>query len=331
MFNRNTSTHEQRISQFYRDLWDRSDSHQVLPEWANREKQEPIYAPAVTVFGTSTPSDFWGAFGSDEITNGFLNRWTAISTTKKTPRRQPTANTNNVPTEIVHGLAEIFYLGTGEEPLSRSNKLDKFPHIVVPWRDAEAEKTFAEFEAEVEALAEANDGELDPYYGRTAEQAIRIATIVALGRDKLKAQVTVADVKYGKAVALASARSMIAGCGRYIAENENQRQYKLVRGIIETAKRITRRALTERLDGTMKAREIKDQVEALKDAGKVKVEAGKAGAKGGRPPEAYVWIGCGFFPLFLPVWGFFPRMCKRIVAGGWGRNPKRGRNLPTPT
>ena len=66
--------------------------------------------------------------------------------------------------------------------------------------------------------------EIDPFVKRTAEQAIRLASLHAIGCKGRNAKVTLNDVKWGISFSTASSQVMIEGAQQYISENEAQKK-----------------------------------------------------------------------------------------------------------
>ena len=46
----------------------------LTPEWAGRDS-EKICSPALSIYGVSTPTEFYEALQSCDLSNGFLNRF----------------------------------------------------------------------------------------------------------------------------------------------------------------------------------------------------------------------------------------------------------------
>jgi len=87
--NRNAGHFETAITGELRKLWGISFSRYDSAETA-KEDSEAVECPALTIFGLSTPDEFYGALKSEDIGNGFLNRFLIIETgeARKTSRHQ---------------------------------------------------------------------------------------------------------------------------------------------------------------------------------------------------------------------------------------------------
>ena len=144
-----------------------------------------------------------------------------------------------------------------------------------PWND---------LSAEIKKIRE--DNSRDPYYARTGEMAVRLATICALGCGRL--EVHKEDMQWGRELAMWSARNMENAAVGYMAENENQKVYNRVIRMIETApnKSLHRRILLQKLRGAVKARDLEELLKSAIDSGVIE-ETKKIPARGGKPSVVY--------------------------------------------
>ena len=83
----------------------------------------------------------------------------------------------------------------------------------------EAEQVRKELVLEIQAMGDA-DNSLEPFLARTAENAIRIATILAIGRNSMT--VDAADMTWARAFTMWSTHRMAEGAGLYIADSDHQ-------------------------------------------------------------------------------------------------------------
>ena len=103
---------------------------------------------------------------------------------------------------------------------------------------------------------------------RSAEMAIRIATIVAAGR--FDDTVNVGDVEFGIAMASASADMMMTGADEWMAENDHQARAQKVLRIIRQRGTIKHSDLLRSMQHTAPARELRDVLALLMESGQVR-------------------------------------------------------------
>lgn len=85
------------------------------------------------------------------------------------------------------------------------------------------------------------DLEFGACYARTAEMAVRIATIVAVGRLE-DDQVQISDLEFGIQLARRSAKMMAQGAELYMADDENQaNEQRIIRLVKKHGGRIKHR------------------------------------------------------------------------------------------
>lgn len=128
-----------------------------------------------------------------------------------------------------------------------------------------------------------------PFMRRIVENAIKLALIVAVGKDPKEPIITEADFEWGAAVAWTCAAAMLAEVGERLADNQREANYKKIAGLIRKAGRkgITEGRLFDRckaIDGWQK----KEILEELIKGGLAEYAANDN--KTGRPSRRLVWV-----------------------------------------
>jgi hypothetical protein len=264
MKNKKASSHEAAIPAFMRELWSSSFSSLAPPEWADRSPEQ-IHSPAFSIYGVTTPGQFYDALGGDDVHNGFLNRFLLVSTRLRPSDREPKINPAEVPEGIRRSMLAIVGSGSALAMATSNNGKADGPLITAPWGGDQAREIYVEFNRALEDLEEDQ-----PLYGRTAEMAVRLATIRALGIDPQRPVVTTEHMIWGRDLAMWSAQRMIAETSDYMAETEHQANAKLVFRIIrEHPAGISHRELGRRLQKRFKGRDLKDLIDSLEEAGDI--------------------------------------------------------------
>lgn len=259
---RKASSFEGGVLKILRTAWGSSFKTMMTPEWAGREAEQ-IVAPAISLFGASTPEEFYGALEGLDKDNGVLNRFTIFASNVRTPERAPLADPLTVPDSIRDGLARLYTrAGTLAASLRNAANLDVVPQSMA-W-GMQAEELYETLSEEMFARGDADPTE-DTYLARTAEMAVRIATIIAAGRGSEVVEID--DMAMGRNIALASAEMMIAGAREHMADTETQAQSnRLLRIIKRHGGRMKHRDLMRSLNGSLKKREVNDLIDNLIDA-----------------------------------------------------------------
>lgn len=277
--NRRASGFEGAISGLLRTAWGSSFKAMPTPEWAGRAS-ETIFSPAMSIYGASTAKEFYDSLEGGDVTNGVLNRFLIIETKKRPRERAPLCDSNAVPADIVRGLQSI-YLRKAEiaGQLCQSNNFPAFDKIGI---SAEAE---ALRRALIDDLRQRGDEDpsLEPFLARTAENALRLATIVAIGAQGPRAVIDEATMAWAVEFASWSTAALAKGAGLYIADSETQAAANAVkRAIQEKGGRIVRRGLIRALKHRYKTRELEDVIKSLVEAGEIALEKAEQSA-GGHP------------------------------------------------
>ncbi|WP_246674997.1 MULTISPECIES: DUF3987 domain-containing protein [unclassified Mesorhizobium] len=262
---------ESSISKIIRTMWSSSFAPYATPEWAGKDS-ETIFSPSLSLYGASTPEQFYSAMEGASLEDGTLNRFLLLTGRERPDEVDPDLDPTAVPAAITDAIRAI-YLASGEMAATYRNDAATDAaasgHVrVLPFCPDGSKERYKSFSAEVEVLMRASP-DTGAFYARTAEMALRIATIVAVGR-RDDDQVRISDLEFGIALATSSAQTMAAGAADYMADNENQANAQRVLRIVKArGGRVKHRDLLVAMKHTMKARDLKDLVAAMCDAGQL--------------------------------------------------------------
>lgn len=284
---RSSGGNEQAITAVLRTAWGKSFKMLPPPGWAT-QSMEPIFSPALSILGASTHDDFFKAIEAGDTDNGFLNRWLLFSTQSRPPVQKPTADMFDVPAVIVSRMVSI-YQAAGN-PLAAAtmhgSRCDK-PMIVAQWADGEDGALNRDYLAWAEKLDEASDSE--SFFARTAEQALRIATIRAIGCNPSAPVIDRECFAWAKAVALWCAERMLADAKEFMAENQTQSDRARVVRAIRNNSPISHRDLLRKLT-TFKGREIEDITKGLEAAEIIRIDP-VVSPSNGKKSKVYTFVG----------------------------------------
>ena len=270
--NRRASGFEGAISGELRKLWSGSFKVHMTPEWAGRAA-EPIHAPSLSIFGTSTAEEFYGALDGGDTSNGVLNRFLVIAARGRPPVQDPLFDPFQVPDRIAKQLAAI-YRRPGGLATAQRNQADLAPQIFhVPWGPG-GQEVFNAFRTD--SLDKGDDNpEVRDFLVRRAEIAVRIATIRALGEDIANPSVNAACMEWAAGLASLSAEVMIEGARDYISDTDVQAEaQRIIRIVKDKGGMIRHRDLLRALNGRLRSRDFKDIMGGLLDGEMlVKVES----------------------------------------------------------
>jgi hypothetical protein len=278
---------ESSISKVLRSAWGSSFQAMSTPDWAGR-KMEIINAPALSLFGVSTPEEFYSALQGEDVSNGFLNRFLIIESTSKSRQHTPKIEFR-VPEHIINALQSIY---PANNPTLRS-RLNDFKCMPEPrqimWANPKAHDAYYDFSNAVDDEREANP-ELDPYLSRAAEIGIRLATIRALGRWRSDdCAVDASDIEWGRDVAYTCAKRV----GRQAAEamvvemNHGQIVNKIIETVRKHGGRVQHWKVSRALQKVVRnKKELTGSIDILVEAGTLRKEQVTPPA-GGQPTVWY--------------------------------------------
>jgi hypothetical protein len=169
-----------------------------------------IICPAVTIVGASTPKKFWTGLTPAEFEDGFVNRMMILPNMGlRPPERLVPREALMVPVALTTELKKLYV------PMS---VLDQKPELgvratVIGWGPGAAE-VYSAYSARIDRLEEAGrPGEFNLAI-RGCENAVRIATIIAVGRGS--ALVEREDIERGIALAEISIETALGGKDKFV-------------------------------------------------------------------------------------------------------------------
>ncbi|MGO4666584.1 DUF3987 domain-containing protein [Bosea sp. 2RAB26] len=243
--------------------------------WGGAEKaagkQATIHAPCFSIHGVTTPSTFWAALGAGNISEGLLGRLIVIDAGTRLPTkvRRP-ADTEDVPVALTAHVKALAGKEGGRSFCAAYSTGENPPSMVaaVPYGD-DAEDEFEGFDDRIRAEAPSTDPAFRPVLMRVAENAGRLALIVAVGCNPGEPVITVEIQRWANDVAEASYRTMVRGAADNIADNDRQASYLRVRSMIARRRRegLAQGKLVSNLRGSIDSRMLDDILGQLFESG----------------------------------------------------------------
>lgn len=267
--NRRASGFEGAISGLLRSAWGLSFAAMSTPEWAQRSS-ETIFSPAMSIFGVSTAREFYDSLEGGDVTNGVLNRFLLIETKHRPKERAPLQDASQVPIDIVNGLKKIYHRDPiASAQLCQSRQSPPFVEVQIT---PDAEKIRRGLIDEIHVQGDANPT-IEPFLARTAENALRLATIVSIGRTGWKPQIDAETMTWARDFSWWSTNRLAEGAGLYIADSDTQAAANAVRRAIqEHGGRVKRRDLIRALAHKYKTRDLDDVIKSLAEAESILIE-----------------------------------------------------------
>jgi Bifunctional DNA primase/polymerase, N-terminal/Protein of unknown function (DUF3987) len=272
--NRKASSHEKAVSQILRSLWGVSFSTVQTAQRAT-EAMSLINCPAMSILGMSTPTEFHAAMQGENVSNGFLNRFLVLACRKRAADVDPQTDPFIVPERLGDALHQI-YLWSGPESLLQINEpTAAFVPDMLPWASKPASDAYLDLTRTVEQYSDDNLGKVD-YFARTAETAIRLATIRAAGRWGRGAKVDLSDIEWGAGIAWTSGHALAAANRDFVPKTDRgnwaERIITFIRdkaGTPKFASGVKPRDIQQHLKGAIKTLEIRDILQQAIDAGEI--------------------------------------------------------------
>ncbi|ABR60196.1 bifunctional DNA primase/polymerase [Sinorhizobium medicae] len=246
--------------------------------WGGQEKAggniPRILAPCLTIHGVSTPSTFWNALTSGNISEGLLGRLVLVDVGNAEPVkvRRPPNSIDDIPPALSEQVAALLGLSAGKYTgafCALSAKSDEKPHPIMTaeWAPG-VDDLFEDFDDRIRGMRKTIDPQYRPILNRVGENAARLALIVAVGCDPKEPVITSDIQTWANAVAEHSLQVILRGATDNIADNDRAAEYLRVRQQVVRRGRsgITLRDIVKNLRGSIDKRRLEDILAMLRQA-----------------------------------------------------------------
>jgi len=273
---RNAATHSKEILTALMEL-----TGAPFGTWGGAEKAEGnlsrVVQPCLVLHGVSTPSTFWEALGSGNISEGLLGRLLVIDAGTTPPKkvRRPAGSIDNPPAEFGEMVDKLLgWQGSGRfgpgafYALSANSKNKPWPMVTATYADG-VEDVFEGFDDRMRALKV--DPQYRPIRSRVGEHAARLALIVAVGCAPEEPVITREIQEWANRIAEASFQAILRGAHDNVADNEKGREYLRIKRMVDAAKSegLALGVITRRVKGSLDRNRLNDVLAQLEEAGEV--------------------------------------------------------------
>jgi len=224
------------------------------------ETGKPIHNPNLCLYGTTTPDDFWDSCSTMSAKDGYLPRLLAFTHQTKefvAPIFDGLASTSEPPQSLIDACRAIMTpKGAGNVGAAMAwSGEQSFSAYVVPYGPG-AKEAYENFYIEYARKAHNASPFRRAFLRRVNEHAIKIALVVAVGVDPENPVITLEILRLGQKIATLCVEYMMREAAGNLADNEAQRQFKMVKAMIDKApeQRILRSAITKRVNGAFDGR-----------------------------------------------------------------------------
>jgi hypothetical protein len=268
---RNVATHRAEITTALMELTGAPSGF-----WGGQEKAAGniarIIQPCFTIHGVSTPSTFWNALSSGNISEGLLGRLVVIDVGNSEPVkvRRPAGSLEDIPPSLSDQVAALLGLSAGRFTgpffaLNAKSDQKPLPIMTAEWGDG-VDDLFEEFDDRIRATKKTVDLQYRPILNRVGENAARLALIVAVGCDPKEPVITGPIQEWANAVAEHSLGVILRGADDHISDNEKSAEYLRVRTLItrKGTAGLTLKGVVKALRGALDKRRLEDILSMLR-------------------------------------------------------------------
>lgn len=298
----NAAANRQRSPKYVVDIMDNmtemysmSDSKYLGTDYADQEEKprEVIEQPCLGLFGVTTPSVFWGALSSGNVSDGSLARMVIFESDNNYPDPQEPRRVD-FPAALMLACHAINEGKEGHSvfPLGNHSSQPPKPYRV-PYLDDDAHKLAKDMRySQIELLRKHEGSNVTSVIARLAENAAKIALIKAICDRPNDPRISRMDLEWGYQIASMSVDTLMKAIKERVADNEQEAKLKRVYGLIRDAGAagIAHDELWRQARFMGRGRDLKEALEYLRDAGQIRAEALETG-KAGRKPTIYYDVG----------------------------------------
>jgi len=267
-------------------------------EYANHDgsnERRDIVQPCLCVYGTTTPLHFWGALQGANVVDGSLARFLILPSDEDYPDENITVGIRQAPPALIQGLQGVAAGGGHQKGNLAGKTADQNTTVnptIVPMTD-EARARFKALSAELTVELRAAAGTaFTAILARIGENALKLALIVAVGRDPAKPEIDLSAADWAIDFVRHYARKTMEAVERHVADTETEAHVKRLKEVIRAAgaNGITKSEIT-RASQWLKSRDRDEILLTLIETGDV-----TTGMRGSSTRQAMVyrmarWIG----------------------------------------
>lgn len=274
-----TGYHLANIPKWLNNIFTRANSTVYGKDYsagANRNKQS-INCPNLSILGSSTPDQFYGALNKNSISSGFIPRWLLFETDQHSPLpiKPDLSSEDGPPTKLIEELNARLAMTLNTAPKGNLDVSNK-PFIV--GATPEAEKMFDELEVwQIRESDKFRGTGLNSLFLRTNEHAIKLALVCASGLS-INPVIDEECATWAIGVAKWSLNNFVAAAIDRIYENKFEKLTKDIYRFVKSGadQRRTKSEITRHTQGT-KSYDRDEVIKNLIEIGSIEMEIVKTG------------------------------------------------------
>ncbi|MBI3674066.1 MAG: DUF3987 domain-containing protein [Rhizobiales bacterium] len=239
---RRSPRHITEILDLMTELYTAAGSIFLGAEYSNRDgknERRDVVEPCLCVYGTTAPVNFWNALQSANIVDGSLARFIIMTSGDDYPDEREVTGIRRAPASLVDAL-KLVASGGGRTPSGNlvgqtSDATTGTDPLTVPM-DEDARARFRKLSREMTTrLREVRGTGLSPILARIAENASRVALILAVSNDPIAPVIRVQHADWAIRFVRHYAERAMVEIEHRVADNETERSHKRVMEAIRSA------------------------------------------------------------------------------------------------
>lgn len=288
---RNAGTHEIAIPTVLMKLYSSANNRFNAKTYADKKLNKIIEQPNACMLATSVESNFYKNITKEAVDDGLLNRIIFMKAADPDPAMQDIKNFDP-PLTLVEEFKKweempyrIEFDSDGKVKasgnLANAENVSTVPPAprMVPFAEG-AKEVFKDMESDLRVLRKDLRKEgLSGLFSRCYENSIKIALILACGRNRMAPQISVEDAEYATTLVLVTTKILLAEVRKKVSDSKVEANYKVVLTAIKEsgAAGITQKDLGQKVKRFGLDKRVRDEIlKELESWGQIFVDKDKS-------------------------------------------------------
>ncbi len=249
---RNAGTHEIGIPTVLMKLFSSANNRFNAKTYADKKLNKIVEQPNACMLATSVESNFYKNITKEAVDDGLLNRIIFMKATDPDPAMRD-IQSFDPPPELVAKFKEWEAMpyrldGGNLANAENSNAAPPMPRMV-PFAEG-AKEVFKEMESGLrEFRKELRKEGLSGLFSRCYENSIKVALVLACGRNRMLPQISINDAEYATTLVLTTTKVLLSEVRKKVSDNRVEANYQAVLMAIRDAgaSGITQKELGDKL------------------------------------------------------------------------------------
>lgn len=229
---RNASSYEAQIPNILIKLYSSANGTFNAKTYADEKLTKVIAQPNACMLATSVERNFYKSITKESVDDGLLNRIILVKSSNPDPAMVDIKNFDP-PEELVRAFKEWeevpYSQSGGNMSVGESGSVNLQPDpMIVPFAEG-AKEIFQDMERDLRAFrAQLRKEDMAGLFTRCFENSIKVALVLAAGRNRLRPEISIEDAEYATTFVLTTTKIMLNEVRKKVFDSKVEANYKHV-------------------------------------------------------------------------------------------------------